>query len=382
MSRLRVLTIGHSYVVRLNRSVAARIAQSQDIDLTVAAPSFFHGDLRSLALEPRRPDARFDLRAIGTHFSKYIHFFSYSWRELRRLVRDGSFDVVHAWEEPYIFAGYEIARAVAPTRARFCFRTAQSLVKAYPPPFAQFERAVLRRAQGWIAGGHQVRQAMLAKGFPSERSRVITLGVDAAAFSRPPEAVVEQTRRELGLAGPIIGFVGRFVRAKGVLVLLDALEQVRGRWSLLLLGSGPLESTIRSWVSARGLNHRVRIVLAKHDEVPRYLAAMDMLVAPSQTTSQWVEQFGRMIIEAFACRVPVIGSNSGEIPHVVGDAGRLVAEGKAEAWASAIEELRDSPRLREELAARGHARCMEHYTDEEVANRYVDFYRELADAPL
>ena len=77
-------------------------------------------------------------------------------------------------------------------------------------------------------------------------------------------------------------------------------------------------------------------MLVKHSEVPRYLASMDMMVAPSQSMRNWREQFGRMIIEAFASGVPVIGSDSGEIPFVIADAGRVVAEADAAAWTAEI----------------------------------------------
>ena len=65
-----------------------------------------------------------------------------------------------------------------------------------------------------------------------------------------------------------------------------------------------------------------------HDDVPEYLNAMDLLCAPSQTTARWREQFGRMLIEAMACGVPVVASRSGEIPYVVGDAGASSAGGR------------------------------------------------------
>ena len=152
----------------------------------------------------------------------------------------------------------------------------------------------------------------------------------------------------LGLRPPLIGYIGRLTHEKGLHILMRMMDQVGGerRWSLLLLGSGPMERNILDWAKARGWSDRVRIILAKHDEVPSYLGTMDMLVAPSQTTWRWKEQFGRMLIEAFACGVPVIGSDSGEIPYVIGDAGRVVGEKDVLGWAAAIVELLDRPDLR------------------------------------
>jgi glycosyltransferase involved in cell wall biosynthesis len=119
----------------------------------------------------------------------------------------------------------------------------------------------------------------------------------------------------------------------------------------------------------------------KHDEVPRYLAVMDMLLAPSQTTGHWREQFGRMIVEAFASGVPVIGSDSGEIPFLIGDAGSIVPEGDAAAWARVIWDLLQDPQARRLFAARGLERVRQ-YSCATVAAQFADFYRWLADQPI
>lgn len=382
MRPLKVLHVGHSYVVRLNRSVSAALARMDGVQLTVGAPAFFHGDLRPLALEPEPSPPPYALRPLPTRLSQRIHVFWYRRRELFELVRGGSFDIVYAWEEPYIYAGYEIAQAVGPTRARFCFRTAQSLVKWYPPPFSSFERHVRARAQAWVAGGELVREAMLKRGFPAATGRVMPLAVDMEAFQPLPSAQREQVRVELGLTGPVVGFIGRLVPEKGLSVLLAALEKVTSPWSLVLLGSGPLKGHVEQWAAQRGWERRVRVVLAPHSEVPRYLGAFDVLAAPSQTTRRWREQFGRMVIEAFACRVPVVASDSGELPYVVGDAGRVVAEADASAWASALGELLETPSLREKLAEAGYQRAKERFSSEAVARQRLALYRELMESPV
>ena len=90
----------------------------------------------------------------------------------------------------------------------------------------------------------------------------------------------------------------------------------------------------------------------------------DVLVGPSLTTPRWKEQFGRMLVEAMACGVPVIGSDSGEIPHVIGDAGIVVPEGDRVALCAAIARLRDlrgrplrSQRAARRLSGSGPRRC-------------------------
>ena len=88
-----------------------------------------------------------------------------------------------------------------------------------------------------------------------------------------------------------------------------------------------------------------------------------------------------MLIEAFACGVPVIGSDSGEIPHVIGEAGRVVREKDVGDWAAAIVELLDHPDTRAELTRRGLIRCQD-FSVATVAEQYRDYYRWLAKQPV
>jgi glycosyltransferase involved in cell wall biosynthesis len=224
---------------------------------------------------------------------------------------------------------------------------------------------------------------MLARGFPKEQGHILNLAVDLTQFRPLPLEVRCEVQHELNLKPPVIGFVGRLTKAKGLDVLMQALEQVGGRnpWSLLLLGSGEYEDRLRSWAERHAWTDRVKILLAKHAEVPRYLGSMDLLLAPSQTMKNWREQFGRMIIEAFACGVPVIGSDSGEIPHVIGDAGCVVPESDVNLWAQTINRVLYNSEEREELRRRGLARVSQ-YSVTTVARKYRDFYRWLVSRPV
>src|SRR5437763_830943 len=131
---MKVLAIGHSYVVRLNRQSIARAAELGRFQLTIAAPEFFQGDLRPLTLEPDWSPGAHRLESLPTRLSNRIHFFHYQQLALARLIREGKFDLVYAWEEPYIASGFQIARAVNTRRTRFAFQTCQNQVKTYPPP--------------------------------------------------------------------------------------------------------------------------------------------------------------------------------------------------------------------------------------------------------
>jgi phosphatidylinositol alpha-1,6-mannosyltransferase len=378
---LKVLTIGHSYAVAGNRAVMRELARDPEFEITLAAPASHAGDLRTVQCEPEPVSSKLKLVGLPARWTTRIHIFHYAHIQLKELVRSEKFDIIHSWEEPYILAGYQIALASAGLPAQFCFVTCQNLPKKYLPPFSYFEKSVLRRSQGWIAIGRTVLDNLIARGYPAHRGRVLSLAVDPLAFAPKTQEDSTDVRRRLNLAGPVIGFVGRFVPGKGLRVLMQALERLNSStdWSLLLLGSGPMEREIHSWAVGRGWSGRVRTLLVRHDEVGEYLRAMDLLVAPSQTTPNWREQFGRMLVEALACGVPVIASDSGEIPHVIGNAGAIVHEGDVQQWSHEIERCLRNRELRRMMAAAGQERARL-FSVEELARSHKKYFREIAGA--
>ena len=377
MSARRLLTIGHSYCVALNRRLAHELARAggERWDVTVAGPAIFRGDLRRIAMEPQ-PNEPCRVVPLPARSTGRVHVMTYG-RRLRELLQE-NWDIVHAWEEPYILAGGQIAYH-APSSARLVCATFQNIAKRYPPPFGWIERYVLRRSAGWIAFGHLVEETLQGRpGYRDRPRRVIPPGVDVAEFR--PDAERRRTmlaRLEWSPDGPpVIGYIGRLVPEKGLDLLMEVLDELASPWRALIVGTGPLESTIREWMGRHA--GRVRLLAdVAHDGVPAVLNACDVLALPSQTTPRWKEQLGRVLLEAFASGVPVVASDSGEIPFVVADAGRIVPEADRAAWGQALGALIDSPSLRAELSTRGRDRADRVYAWPVVARAHLEFFEEL-----
>jgi glycosyltransferase involved in cell wall biosynthesis len=98
---------------------------------------------------------------------------------------------------------------------------------------------------------------------------------------------------------------------------------------------------------------------------------------PSLTTPRWKEQFGRVLIEAMACGVPVVGSDSGEIPQVVGDAGLIFPEGDAAGLAAALQRLCDAADLRKKFIDKGLERINERYAYEHIVRQTYQFFQQV-----
>jgi glycosyltransferase involved in cell wall biosynthesis len=284
------------------------------------------------------------------HLDRRIHVMFYG-RRLREVLR-ARWDVVHCAEEPYVVAGGQVA-AWSPREAVLVFTTSQNITKHYPPPFSWLEQYAMRRAAAWIAIGHTVAETLGARdAYTTRPRRVIPLGVDTSRF-RPDARARARILRELGWTDvdvPVVGFVGRFVPEKGLSLLMRTLDATALPWHGILVGGGPMTASLEAWA----LRHPGRVYIATgvpHEKMPSYVSAMDILCAPSQTTPCWREQLGRMLLEAFASGVAIIGSDSGEIPRVLGDAGVVVGEGDDAGWVRALSELLQSPERRTELGA-------------------------------
>jgi glycosyltransferase involved in cell wall biosynthesis len=368
------LTIGHSYVVALNRRLPQEIARVSEGEwqVTTVAPRFVRAELRDIALEPQA-DEGCQLESISAYGTNHLHWMVFE-PKLREILRRG-WDMVHIYQEPYIFAGWQAAWWT-PKSTALVFFVAQNLTKKYPPPFSWMERYGVDRCSGWIGCGNTVIDALSRKGYDKRPHRRIGFGVDTDIF-RPDPLRKQEILRQLGWddSVPVVAFLGRFTEEKGIDMLPRALDSVRLPWRALFVGSGPEGGMLAEWAAKHG--NAVRIVAATHGEVPGYLNAVDILCAPSQSRKNWREQFGRMVIEAFASQVAVIGSDSGEIPYVIGDAGLVVAESDQAAWTTAIERLLGDPSLRQTIAARGRQRVLDEFTWPVIARKHIEFFDEI-----
>lgn len=188
-------------------------------------------------------------------------------------------------------------------------------------------------------------------GFPEEKLRLAYWGVPVDRF---PLLDKTECRKFLGLreSGLVYGYVGRVVEEKGVMDLVRAHEICRTELSsrLVIVGDGHLKEKLSTYINDKRISDSVVCFPAvEQTDLPRFYGAIDFLVVPSRTTESWKEQYGRVIVESMACGTPVLGSSSGAIPEVVGDAGLIFREGDIDDLCMKMREMsgrRDSLRLK------------------------------------
>jgi glycosyltransferase involved in cell wall biosynthesis len=144
---------------------------------------------------------------------------------------------------------------------------------------------------------------------------------------------------------------------------------------MVFVGAGEYQEALEARVRAAGMEERVRFMPGRRlEDLPAVMNALDAFILPSWTVPSWKEQFGRVIIEAHACETPVIGSDSGAIPSVVGEGGIIFPERNPEKLAAAIMELDANPARGREMGAAGRAQVEANYTWAQVAGRMRDIY--------
>jgi glycosyltransferase involved in cell wall biosynthesis len=253
-------------------------------------------------------------------------------------------------------------------------------------PVTALEAYNLRHSDGIIAGNQDGADILRQRGYQGPISVMPQLGVDEQIFQPQPQT---ELARSLGITPNdfIVGFVGRFVPEKGLMTLAKALAGLREYpWKWLLVGRGEQKEQLQNWAAENQLSDRlIWVESVPHDEVPRYMNLINALVLPSETTYEfqtltsagWKEQFGHVLIEAMACKVPIIGSDCGEIPHAVGDAGLIFPEQNVSALQNCLQRLFEEPQLVQDLAQKGYERAMNQYTNHALAKRTLEFYRTL-----
>lgn len=370
---MRVVVIGRTYALEVNRAKWNYLPS--EVDLALVTPV---GVRHTLKVYPAEPSARwphFLLKAWGT--DRLSGFAFYPW-ELWSLLYSLKPELVQVDEEPPSPALLEVMAIKHRLKCPILFFSWENLSIRYRWPFSLVYRFNLHRADGAIAGSQEVCLRLREAGFLGPVAVIPQLGVDPERFYPSRN---EPLRQRLGLRAFTIGYIGRFVPEKGLWVLLDALLLLQGDWQCLTVGEGPIREEWLHQAQKQGIGERVRWVpTVPHTEVPEYINAMDVLVLPSLSTPRWKEQFGHVLIEAMACGVPVIGSDSGAIPEVIGDAGLIVPKGDPRALAQAIDFLRSSDSWRADLGQRGRERVLDLYTNEHICRQTFSFWREMLNA--
>jgi glycosyltransferase involved in cell wall biosynthesis len=379
---MKILVVSHSCVVDLNQQLYQELAALPDVEVQLIVPARWRSEytrqpMRPHLLEGLKPEV--SCLPVAFPGNNHLHF--YLWLPFRRLLAYRP-DLIFMHQEPWSLVALQLTLLSLMLRCRLIFFTNQNLVKTYPPPFSWINALTFKRSSQAIALSTEVARVLRTKGYKGPIT-YLPFGIDPKNFY--PKSNRTTLRRDLGLSEElVIGYVGRLVEEKGVQVLLKAVAALEQRadlpyWKLILVGAGDYQLELERMAKELKLEGRVKFLgTMPHARVADYLNCLDLLVLPSLTTPRWKEQFGRIIIEALACGVPVVGSDSGEIPYLLKatGGGLVTPEGGVSELCEALAQLLAQPALRYELAENGLRTVRENYTNAALALSLARLFQE------
>jgi glycosyltransferase involved in cell wall biosynthesis len=387
---MRILVASHSYIVDLNCEKLRALARLEpEIEVTVVVPRRWRpGGVQNKIIETQpRQEGSFRVVPVS-NFSENNQGLLTFGADIISLLRQFRPQIIQV-EQGAKALGYAqliTLNKLMRLKAKNLFFTWWNLPYDLKFPVSVLEAYNLRNTDGVIAGNQDGAEVLRQHGYRGLVKVMPQLGVDENRFCPQPQP---ELKSQLGIQPDdfVVGFVGRFVEEKGLLTLGLALAGLRERpWKWLLLGRGPLQTVLMEKAVEWGIKERlIWVESVAHDEVPRYINLMSTLVLPSETNTQfktltaagWKEQFGHVLIEAMASKVPVIGSDSGEIPYVIAEAGLIFPERDVAALQKCILSLMEQPELAQKLVRLGYERVMSHYTNQALARQILGFYKQL-----
>jgi L-malate glycosyltransferase len=387
---MKILIASHSYIIELNREKLRELARLEPgIEVTIVVPKKWRpGGVMNQTIETQPfEDGNFRVVPLTNYSQNNQGLLSFG-PELITLLKEFRPDVIQVEQgvKSLAYAQMITLNKLLGLKAKMLFFTWWNLPYTTKFPLAQLERYNLNNSSGIVVGNTDGYNVLRDRGYNGPMRIMPQLGVDQQRFQAQaqPELAAQHGIQPEDF---VIGFVGRFVPEKGLKTLFHAAAKLDNpNWKMLLLGRGPMQAELQELANELGFADRlIQIASVPHADVYRYINLMSVLLLPSETTDEfktltasgWKEQFGHVLIEAMACRVPVIGSDSGEIPNVIDDAGLVFPEGDVEQLRDRLTQLISNPEFAQSIGQKGYQRAMVKYTNRALAKDLLAFYRSL-----
>lgn len=387
---MKILVVSHTYIVDLNREKFRALAKLEPgIEVTIVVPRRWQpGGVQNQIIETQPiQEGSFQVVTLSNFSQNNQGLLLFGW-DLIKLLRELRPDIIQVEQGSKALAYAEIItlNRLLGIGAKNLFFTWWNLPYDLKWPISWLEAYNLRATDGVVVGNQDGADILRDRGFSGPMVVMPQLGVDETLF-KPEKQPKLAAKLGINEEDFIVGFVGRFVEEKGLMTLATALENLREHpWQWLLLGRGELHDNLLDWAAEHQLHERLIVVESvPHEKVHQYINLMDVLVLPSETTYKfktltsvgWKEQFGHVLIEAMACQVPVIGSDSGEIPYVIDSAGLVFPEKDVESLQDCLTKLMDNSELAQDLGKKGYQRAIAHYTNKALAKELLAFYKKI-----
>lgn len=379
---MRLVVVGHSYVTRFAQ--AKYVAMKQvvpDLSLRLIVPPAMGHTFGTFVFERADGLAEEEVVTLPARLRRSHMTYWFNPARVAAVLRSFVPHHVHIEEDPHSLVGVEmvaLAKRICPA-ASLSFFLWDNLGRRPMFPISVLKRALttysLDRCDLVVCGNVDAQRLLPAKGYHGRSVVLPQVGVDPDEYLGPPDEDTWNRVRGRSPDQVLIGYMGRFSREKGIPELLRALETLGALpWRCVLIGNGPLGDQLRGEWKQRLGERLVILEPVPHLRVSEFMKCFDIFVFNSRTTPRVKEQLGLSLVQAMMAGVACIGSASGAIPDVVGQAGLVVPEDDHEALRRALESLIASKAERTRWGALAKQRALAHYSHRVVAERYASAF--------
>lgn len=293
----------------------------------------------------------------------------WSRRALRAMVRDAGPQLIHIVADPWTPTAEAGAAAARDLKIPYVL-VATSSHGGAKGITATWQGDRIRTDAAALAGSVRPALEHLLEGNATPKPTAVLppggVNIPVAWSPRPDPAPV------------IFAAVGRLVAERGIDSLLDALGATYGEWHLRIVGTGPVHEALEQQAQRLGLSARIEWLGAlPREQLQAFWPDVDVVVAPSRSTPEWVEPSGAVVLQAMAHGVAPVVTRCGALPDVVGEAGLIVDEGDLVALTRAIQGFVAEPWRCRSIGTVARQRVLEQYGDAAVAERMVLLWRRV-----
>ena len=368
---MRVLIISHAYAIPIWLEKIQEISKDPSIEITVLTPQVFWDSGRKSVTYPSKEES-YNLLTGNVIFSNRVtgHFYIHG---LKKAIREVNPDIIHLEEEPWsnVAAQIHLIKKIYFMKFKLIVFSWENLDLKLCKIYKLTEKFTIRNANLLVAGGKTSKDRLIRLGAQPDSVRVLPqFGLDPDLFRLP----LDNERNKIFT----IAYIGRIMHLKGVDLVIQALEKLKGNWKAIIVGSGNMKQEILELTEKFSLQDKIEFIdWVNHYDVPGYMRKSHVLVVPSRTTPTWAEQFSHPLIEAMSSGTVPIGSDSGEIPYVIGKEGLIFEEDNYISLQNSIQKLMDNPKLLHQLSKAGREKVLKQYSWEHIAKKTIDFYKEV-----
>jgi len=362
---MKILFVSHSSVLKFHQQKLLILAKKYNHNITLVTPSYWIEGGVKVKCYTGFKEINY---IIGKTFMFEKRFF-HIYLNTSEIIEKTKPDLIHIEEEPFTPVCWQFVREAKKRNIKTIFFTWENIERKHNFFYSVMEKYNIKNSDGAIAGNLEAKMLLARKGFLKSIEVFPQYGVNLNDFL---EKDIKKESKEFNLV-----YIGRLTKEKGIEILLDAIYNIQNI-KLHIIGTGPLLQNIKNKINRLNLQDRVIFYsYIDRDKIPEFLNKMDILILPSITTKNWKEQFGRVIIEAFAAKVVVIGSDSGAIPEVIGDAGIVFKEKDSKDLSNKIKDLMEDKELFIKCINKGYERVKNNYTNEIIAEKIDKFYKRI-----